>query len=101
MLIKCSLSPVEVVFCLYPQVSSAYNEPARMELYYHAGISVHTLVQLALAYHTSVQCFNTDYADIITAVLLIVACMDEHLDLANIELDNEAATKMPHTISFL
>ena len=98
MLIKCSLSPVEVVFCLYPQEFSAYNEPARMELYYHAGISVHTLVQLALAYHTSVQCFNTDYADIITAVLLIVACMDEHLD---IELDNEAATKMPHTISFL
>ena len=72
-----------------------------MEHYYHAGISVHILVQLALAYHTSVQCFNTDFADIITAVLLIVPCMDEHLDLANIELDNEAATKMPLTISFL
>ena len=72
-----------------------------LDYYYHAGISVHTLVQLALSYHTSVQCFNTDYADIITAVLLTVACMDEHLDLANIELDNEASTEMPHTISFL
>ena len=101
MLINRSLSPVEVVFCLHPQVFSAYNEPARMELNYHAGISVHTLAQLALAFHTSVQCFNTDYADIITAVLLTVACMDEHIDLANVELDNEAATKMPHTISFL
>ena len=50
-----------------------------MELNYHAGISAHTLAQLALAYHTSVQCFNTDYSDIITAVLLIAACMDEHL----------------------
>ena len=65
-----------------------------MELNYHAGIAAHTLAQLALAFHTFVQCFNTDNADIITAVLLIVACMDEHLD-------NEAATKMPHTISFL
>ena len=100
MLIKRSLSPVEVVFCLYPQVFSAYNEPARMELNYHAGISVHRLVQLVIAYHTSVQCFNTDYADIITAVLLIVVCMDEHLDLANIDLDNEAATKMPHKFPF-
>ena len=72
-----------------------------MELNYNAGIAAHTLAQLALAYHTSVQCFNTDNVDIITAVLLIVACMDEHLDLANIELDNEAATKMPHMISFL
>ena len=73
MLINRSLSPVEVVFCLYPQVLSTYNEPARMELNYHAGISVHKLAQ----------------------------CMDEHLDLANIELDNEAVTKIPHTISFL
>ena len=64
-----------------------------MELNYQAGIFVGTLAQLALAYHISVQCFNTDYADIISAVLLIAACMDEHLDLANIELDNEAATK--------
>jgi len=42
-----------------------------------------TLAQPALALHT--QFFNTDlYADVIAAVLLIVACMDEHLDLAKI-----------------
>ena len=59
-----------------------------MELNYHVAIATCTFVQLALAYHTSVQCFNTDYADAITAVLLIAACMDEHLDLAKIKWDN-------------
>ena len=67
-----------------------------MELNYHAGIAARTLAQSALAYHTSVQCFNTDYADVITAVLPIADCMDEHLDLAKVELDNEAATKCLH-----
>ena len=77
-------------------------EPARIDqLNYHTGIVACTLAQLVLAYHTSVQCFNTDYADVITAVRLNAASMDEHLDLAKIELDNEAATKMSCTISFL
>ena len=89
------------VFSLYPQVFSAYNEPATVELNCHAGIAACTLAQLALAYHTSVQCFNTDFANVITAVLLIATCMDEHLDLAKIELDNGAATKMPYMISFV
>ena len=64
-----------------------------MELNYHVGIATRTLAQSALALHTSIQCFSTDYADVITAVLLIIACMDEHQDLAKIDLNNEAAIR--------
>ena len=85
-----------LVFYLHSQVVSAYNEPDRMELNYHAGIATRTLVQSALVFHASIQCFNTDYADVITAVLLIGVCMDEHLDLSKVKLNNEDAIRWLH-----
>jgi len=47
------------------------------------------LAQPTLALYT--QCFKTDlYAHAITAVLLIVACKDEHLDFFLPKLNDEA-----------
>ena len=67
-----------------------------MELNYHAGIATRTLAQSALAFHASIQCFDSDHADVITAVLLIRVCMDEHLDLSKVELNSEAAMGWLH-----
>jgi len=62
-----------------------------MELNYHVGIATWTLAQSALALQSSTLALIMH--DVITAVLLIIACIDEHQDLAKIDLNNEAAIK--------
>jgi len=65
--LSIAYNALQISFYLHSQVVSAYDKPDRMELNYHARIATRTLAQSALAFHASIQCFDSDHADVITA----------------------------------
>ena len=76
-----------------------YAEPDTAELNYHASTACRTLSHSLITLHTGVQFVNSEYADVISAVLLLITCIDHSLDLARINADYEVASQC--LISFI
>lgn len=63
---------------------------------YHAGTACRNLLNSLITIHTGVQYFDAKYADAISAVLLIITCIDQSLDLARVSVDYKAASQYLH-----
>ena len=70
-----------------------YAEPDTAELNYHASTACRTLSHSLITLHTGVQYVNPECADIFSAVLLLITCLDHQLDLARVNADFEVASQ--------
>ena len=70
-----------------------YAEPDTAELNYHASTACRTLSHSLITLHTGVQFVNPECADAISAVLLLITCIDHRIDLARVNADFEVASQ--------
>ena len=70
-----------------------YAEPDTAELNYQASTACWTLSHSLITLHTGVQFVNPEYADAISAVLLLSTCIDHSLDLARVTADFDIASQ--------
>jgi len=78
-----------------------YAEPDTAELNYHASTACHKLSHSLITLHMGVQFVNPEYTDAISALLLLITCIDHSLDLARVNTDFEVASQCLSSFVYL
>lgn len=79
------------LFFVCTQFESNYVEPDIPELNYHAGTASHSLTQCLITLHSDVQYFDDHEADFVTAIFLLISCINPNQDLSKVSIDYKTA----------